>query len=422
MSNAPTPSSDPQAAQTAAGLAEFAAAQGLQVETRSAFGRGAAGLRSFFIKKRLGAAGLVLVVVWSFIAVGTVGGGGGWLGVGRYDSQEVFRIANQNWADAKIADVIAGVHQDITRGELRDIVSDPSIYGQLAIDEGYADAMVEYAAAKALDGTLLSHLLTKEPAEIAIGDDGVIQDVDDLYATGLSTHTALASLHEPSGKHWLGTDRGGHDLFARVTEGARLSLYIGFFATAIAVVAGTVIGLISGGLGGSVDISVNRLMDAIQTFPPIVFLLLLRAVTEPSAIWVTLSLAAIGVAPVQRVVRGSVIQVREQPFVEAARTIGAGNVRILAIHILPNLVAPLIVLFSIYIGLFILAEASLSFLGLGTLDVSWGKMIADGRQFIVYSPWTSLWAGLALTSLVFGFNVLGDALRDTFDPRLRGSR
>ena len=403
-------------------IADFAAAQGLQIESRTRAQRLAGGLRTFIARKRLGAFGLFLVVIWSFIAVGTIGSGGGWLGVGRYDSQAVFRIANQDWADAKIADNLDGISQDITRGDLRDLVSDESIYGDLAVSQGYAAEMVEYAAAKALDGTLLLHLRDKEPAEIAIGGDGVIRDVDDLFATGLSTHTALASLHEPSGRHWLGTDRGGHDLFARVTEGARLSLYIGFFATAIAVVAGTMIGLISGGIGGSVDISANRLMDAIQTFPPIVFLLLLRAVTEPSAIWVTLSLAAIGVAPVQRVVRGSVIQIREMPFVEAARTIGAGNIRILSLHILPNLVAPLIVLFSIYIGIFILAEAALSFLGLGTLDVSWGKMIADGRQFIVYSPWTSLWAGLALTSLVFGFNVLGDALRDTFDPRLRGSR
>ena len=402
-------------------LAEFAAAQGLQVETQSFPRRAAAGLRTFFVKKRLGAFGLLLVIGWAVIAVGTIGDGGGWLGLGRYDSQAVFRVANQDWADSKIADAIDGVHQDITRGELRDIVSDVSIYGEIAISEGYADEMALYASEKALDGTLLSHLLTKDPAEIAIGGDGVVQDVDDLYATGRSTPSSLASLHEPSGKHWLGTDRGGHDLFARVTEGARLSLYIGFFATAAAVAAGTMIGLVSGGLGGSVDIAINRLMDALQTFPPIVLLLLLRAVTEPSAIWVTLALAAVGVAPVQRVVRGSVIQVREMPFVEAARTIGAGNGRILSLHILPNLVAPLIVLFSIYIGLFILAEASLSFLGLGTLDVSWGKMISDGRQFIVYSPWTSLWSGLALTSLVFGFNVLGDALRDTFDPRLRGS-
>ncbi len=170
------------------------------------------------------------------------------------------------------------------------------------------------------------------------------------------------------------------------------------------------------------DLAVNRIMDAIQAFPPIVFLLLIASVTDPTALWVTLSLAVLGVAPTNRIVRGSVIQIREMPYVEAARTIGATAGRIMGFHILPNIVAPLIVIFSITIGAFILAEAALSFLGLGTLDVSWGKMINDGRQFIVYSPWTSLWAGLALTSLVFGFNVLGDALRDVLDPRLRGSR
>ena len=289
----------------------------------------------------------------------------------------------------------------------------------LAAETGVIDAMLEYVEGMIANGTLLDHLATFDPAQIEIRG-GTIVDVDDLLATGTNTPLTTAALKGPSGKFWFGTDRAGHDLYARVTEGARLSLYIGFFATLIGVVAGTVIGLISGGFGGNIDLFINRIMDAVQSFPPIVFLLLLRAVTEPSAFWVTLALSALAVAPVQRIVRGAVIALREMPFVEAARTIGATNARIMGMHILPNIVAPLIVIFSITIGAFILAEAALSFLGLGTLDVSWGKMISDGRQFIVQSPWTSLFAGLALTSLVFGFNILGDALRDVFDPRLRG--
>ena len=412
-------SDDQQTASTE--LEDFAQAQGLRVEERTTLALLGSGLLSFFRTKRLGAGGLMLVIVWSTIAVGTVGSGGGWLGLGRYDSQEVFKIANASFADDRMANELDGKSADISDSDLRELLLNPDVYGDLAAQSGVIDDMLEYVEGLIADGAVLTHLQGINPAQIEIVD-GTINDVDDLLATGTNTPLTTASLQGPSGKHWFGTDRAGHDLYARVTEGARLSLYIGFFATLIGVVAGTLIGLIAGGLGGVIDLSISRLVDALLSFPPIVLLLLLRSVTEPSALWVTIALSILAVAPVQRIVRGAVIALREMPFVEAARTIGATNARIMLLHILPNIIAPLIVIFSITIGAFILAEATLSFLGLGTLDVSWGKMIADGRQFIVQSPWTSLFAGLALTSLVFGFNVLGDALRDVFDPRLRGSR
>lgn len=401
---------------------QFAQAQGLRVEQRSTISVVARALLTFFRTKPLGAAGLMLVVIWSIIAVGTVGPGGGWMGIGRYDSQDVFKIANASFADDKIANVLDGQDADISDAKLRELLLEPSVYGDLAAESGVLDDMLEYVEGMIAEGTLLTHLSEDiDPAQIEIAN-GKITDVDDLLATGTNTPLTTASLQGPSAKHWFGTDRAGHDLFSRVTEAARLSLYIGFFATLIGVVAGTLLGLIAGGLGGNIDLVISRLMDALLSFPPIVLLLLLRSVTEPSAIWVTLALSVLAIAPDQRIVRGAVLALREMPFVEAARTLGATNARVMVMHILPNIVAPLIVIFSITIGAFILAEAALSFLGLGTLDVSWGKMIADGRQFIVQSPWTSLFAGLALTSLVFGFNVLGDALRDVFDPRLRGSR
>ena len=411
-------SEQPQNAQE---LEEFAQQQGLRVEERRPLALVWQGLKYFFRSKPLGAAGLMLVVVWSVIAVGTVGDGGGWLGLGRYDSQEVFKVANANFADDKVANVLDGQPADISDADLKELLLQPEVFGALAESSGVLDDMYVYVEGHIDNGTLLTHLAEFDPPQIEIRS-GTIVDVDDLLATGTNTPLTTASLEGPSSRHWFGTDRAGHDLYSRVTEGARLSLYIGFFATLIGVIAGTAIGLISGGLGGNIDLAINRLMDAVLSFPPIVLLLLLRSVTEPSALWVTLALSVLAVGPVQRIVRGAVIALREMPFVEAARTLGATNARIMVLHILPNIVAPLIVIFSITIGAFILAEAALSFLGLGTLDVSWGKMIADGRQFIVQSPWTSLFAGLALTSLVFGFNVLGDALRDVFDPRLRGSR
>ena len=400
-------------------LDEFAATQGLRVDQATGLRRGLIAFKDFMVQKRLGAAGVIIVVVWSLIAIGTVGDGGGWLGIGRYDSRSVFEIASVKYADDKLANALDGVSADVSDSELRAIVSDAAIFEQPAADVNVEGEMVAYALEQVEAGLLLDTLIEEE--QIAI-EDGTIVDVDRLLAAGTDNPLITASLLGPSGKHWFGTDRAGHDLFSRVTEGARLSLYIGFFATLIGVIAGTATGLVSGSFGGSVDLIINRVLDAVQSFPPIAFLLLIASITDPSALWVTLSLSVLGIAPTNRIVRGSVIQIREMPYVEAARTIGATSTRIMGFHILPNIFAPLIVIFSITIGAFILAEAALSFLGLGTLDVSWGKMIADGRQFIVYSPWTSLWAGLALTSLVFGFNVLGDALRDVLDPRLRGSR
>ncbi len=408
-----------QQANTTDPARDFAAIEGLRADQATGLRRFLVGVRNFMVRKRLGAAGVIIVVAWSIIAVGTVGDGGGWLGIGRYDSRDAFEIASVKYADDKIANVLGGQPADISDSELRELVAVPEIYGEEAANAGVEGEMVEYALAEIEAGTLLETLLKAEQIEI---NDGIIVDVDSLLAAGIDNPLITSSLLGPSGKHWLGTDRAGHDLFARVTEGARLSLYIGFFATLIGVGVGTLIGLIAGSLGGSVDLAINRVMDAVQSYPPIVFLLLIASATDPSALWVTLALSVLGVAPTNRIVRGSVIQIREMPYVEAARTIGATSTRIMTFHILPNIFAPLIVIFSITIGAFILAEAALSFLGLGTLDVSWGKMIADGRQFIRYSPWTSLWAGLALTSLVFGFNVLGDALRDVLDPRLRGGR
>ena len=400
-------------------IEDVAAAEGLRVEQSGGFRGLARGFLNFMARKRLGAAGVIIVSFWSLVAVGTVGDGGGWLGIGRYDSRTVFEIASAKYADDKIANVLDGESADISNADLRALLSDPNVFGEAAFNAGVEGEMVEYALTQIEAGTMLDTLIEEEQIEI---QDGTIVDVDSLLAAGTDNPLITSSLLGPSGKHWFGTDRAGHDLFARVFEGARLSLYIGFFATLIGVGVGTVIGLIAGSLGGAVDLAVNRVMDAIQSYPPIVFLLLMAAATDPSALWVTIALSVLGVAPTNRIVRGSVIQIREMPYVEAARTIGATSTRIMGFHILPNIFAPLIVIFSITIGAFILAEAALSFLGLGTLDVSWGKMIADGRQFIVYSPWTSLWAGLALTSLVFGFNVLGDALRDVLDPRLRGGR
>jgi len=226
----------------------------------------------------------------------------------------------------------------------------------------------------------------------------------------------------PSSEHWLGTDGLGHDLYSRVIHGARTALYVGLGAALIATITGVVVGLTSAYFGGAVDFIIQRIVDTLQAFPPLVLLLLFgQVVADPTLAWNTLSLGILGVASSSRVVRSAVLAAREEVYVMAARTIGANDVRVMARHIFPNITAPIIVTFTSSIGVYILVEATLAFLGLGDpTRVSWGKMIEQGRRNGTSDPWMAFAVGMALTFTVLGFNLAGDALRDVLDPRLRG--
>ncbi|HZQ35931.1 MAG TPA: ABC transporter permease [Dehalococcoidia bacterium] len=226
----------------------------------------------------------------------------------------------------------------------------------------------------------------------------------------------------PNGAHWLGTDSFGRDIYARIIVGARLAALIGIFASLIAVTTGTLCGVISGYFGGLVDLVVQRVVDGVQAFPALVLLLLIVQVFKTPPLWVTIAaLGFLGWATSVRVVRSAVLSVREQPFIEAARSCGATDIRLMLAHVLPNVVAVILILFSIGIGAYILAEAALSFLGLGPQGVTtWGKMVEAGRNGLDLHPWESLFSGAAITIAVLGFNLAGDALRDELDPRLRG--
>lgn len=381
---------------------------------------------NFIRTKKLGAFGLLIVFIWGLFAVGTLGEGGGWLGLGRYDHLRVFRVGNTDFANAKVADLLVGQPAEIDEAGLSALFSDASYLGSLAVAQGVAEELHEYVQLGIADGTLMTLLLegTGIADPLIEVKDGAFERVEDLFATGTATPLRTDSLADPSGKHWFGTDRAGQDIFARIAEGSRLSLQVGIFAAAIAVGSGVVIGLSAGYIGGWFDILSQRIMDAMQAFPPLIFLLLLASVTRGSLTITIVALGFVGIADSTRIIRGSVIATRQAQYVEAARTIGAGGPRIAFRHILPNIMAPIIVFYTIAIGAFILAEAALSFLGLGPIQVSWGKMVSDGRQFIISgsSPWLSLWSGIAITTLVFGFNVAGDAMRDVLDPRLRGSQ
>jgi peptide/nickel transport system permease protein len=226
-------------------------------------------------------------------------------------------------------------------------------------------------------------------------------------------------LQAPDGRFLLGTDELGRDLLTRVLYGARISMIVGVLATAIGATIGVATGLLSGYLGGWVDSLIMRFYDALLAFPGIIIGIGVISVLGPSSINVAYALALGGMPFFARLMRSTVLSEREREYVFAARSIGAGDGRIMLRHVLPNTLPPLLVQLSLAMGFAVLAEASLSFLGLGTQppDPSWGSMLNDSRAYLREAPFYGLWPGLALTILLVALNFLSDALRDALDPR-----
>jgi ABC-type dipeptide/oligopeptide/nickel transport system permease subunit len=236
------------------------------------------------------------------------------------------------------------------------------------------------------------------------------------------TGIALANqLQPPSSAHWLGTDLQGRDVWARLVYGARISLSVGFLSQGISLSIGLTLGLIAGFYGKWVDEGVMRLADVTLAFPSLLLLIALAAAFEPSLTTVLVTIGVVGWAGMARIVRGQVLVVRQLEYVQAARALGERDYRIITRHLLPNVIAPVVIAATLGVAGAIMAEAALSFLGLGVQPPtpSWGSMIADGRDLeqLRHAPWTSLSPGLAIGAAVLGFNLLGDALRDALDPR-----
>ncbi len=232
-----------------------------------------------------------------------------------------------------------------------------------------------------------------------------------------------AALRSPGGEHVLGTDQYGRDILSRVIRGARISLYVGLGATLTAIVFATIIGVVSAYFGGAVDYFVQRMVDAVQAVPGLILLISVLVVLGPSITNVVLALAFRASITTSRVVRGAALGVLANPYVEAAKVLGAGHTRLMLRHIVPNIIPPIIIVATVQFGGAILAEASLSFLGYGVPPPTptWGGMMsAEGRVYMIAAPWILIAPTIALSMVVFSVNMLGDALRDRLDPRLRG--
>jgi ABC-type dipeptide/oligopeptide/nickel transport system permease subunit len=231
-------------------------------------------------------------------------------------------------------------------------------------------------------------------------------------------------LQKPSGAHWLGTDVQGRDIWARLVYGARVSLTVGFISQGIALLLGVSLGLLAGYYGRWVDEVVMRLADVTLAFPTLLLLIAMVAAFQPSMGVVFATIGVVGWAGMARLVRGQVLVVRQLEYVQAIRALGAKDIRVMLQHVLPNVIAPVVIAATLGVAGAIMAEAALSFLGLGVPPPtpSWGSMIADGRDLdqLRRAPWTSVFPGVAIGAAVLGFNLLGDALRDALDPKQHG--
>jgi peptide/nickel transport system permease protein len=277
--------------------------------------------------------------------------------------------------------------------------------------------------------TVVTRFARKKPLGAIGGVLMIIMALTAVFADVLDTYDpiatdAAATLAAPGSDHWLGTDHLGRDIYSRIVHGARVSLIVGIASTLLGSVLGGVIGLLSGYTGGKVDLISQRLLDILQGLPLLVLALVMSASLGPSVQNVIIAISIPIIPRASRVIRASVLAIREMQFVEAARALGTAHLRIAFRHVLPNTVGPFIVLMTAQLGSAILVEAALSFLGLGVPEPypSWGRMLSvSAAEYAQKAPHLVLFPGLAISLAVFGSNLFGDALRDTLDPRLRGA-
>jgi len=278
-------------------------------------------------------------------------------------------------------------------------------------------------------GTTVLRFVRKKPLGAAGGVVLLVMVFAAVFANALQnfdpiTTSGDAVLAQPSETYWLGADHLGRDIYSRIVHGARVSLIVGIASTLLGSVLGGVIGLLSGYVGGKTDLISQRLLDILQGLPLLVLALVVSAALGPAIQNVIIAISIPIIPRAARVIRSSVLTIREMQYVEAARGLGLTHLRIAFRHVLPNTIGPFIVLCTAQLGSAILVEAALSFLGLGVPEPypSWGRMLSvSAAEYARKAPHLVLFPGIAISLAVFGTNLLGDALRDTLDPRLRGA-
>ncbi|MGE6631799.1 ABC transporter permease [Bacillus sp. NPDC077027] len=242
-----------------------------------------------------------------------------------------------------------------------------------------------------------------------------------LAPYGLNEQSLGERFSAPSATHWFGTDDFGRDIFSRVVYGARISLWVGFFSVLGSVVVGTLLGLMAGYGGRVLDAVISRLFDILLAFPSILLAIAIVSILGPSLQNALIAIAIINIPTFGRLVRSKVLSIKQEEYVMAAKAIGMSHKRIVIRHILPNSMVPVIVQATLAIGTAIIEAAALGFLGLGAQapNPEWGKMLADARPYLVEAPWTLFFPGIAIMLTVLGFNLMGDGLRDTLDPKMK---
>ena len=284
------------------------------------------------------------------------------------------------------------------------------------------------AAAHAGPRRFFARLVREQPLGTAGGIVILILVLVSIFADSLAPYRyeeihLRDRLQAPTSAYLLGTDHIGRDLLSRLIHGARLSLTVGLAATVLTVVVAVLIGGTSGFIGGRLDLVTQRFVDAWMAFPGLLLLLTIMSIAGRGMLQIIVVLGVSGGIPASRVVRGAVLGVKENAYFQAAQAVGSSRRRSLLRHVLPNIAAPIIIIFSINVGGVIMSEAALSFLGFGLPpDIpSWGGMLSrEGRQYMEMAPHLALWPGLCLTVVVYSLNMFGDAVRDLLDPRLRG--
>jgi peptide/nickel transport system permease protein len=283
-------------------------------------------------------------------------------------------------------------------------------------------------AAKRRRAQAFWHMMKRKPLGAAAASIILLIVFTAIFADVLAPYDPLFThpeirLTPPGWQHLFGTDDIGRDVFSRIIYGARISLWVGLLAVGIGTLAGTIIGLICGYWEGRLDLILQRFMDALMAIPGLILALAIVSVLKPNTTNAMLAIAVVIIPGNSRIVRGAVLSAKQNPYVESARALGCGHLRLIVSHILPNVTAPILIIASIWLGNAIFIEASLSFLGLGTQppEPSWGLMLSStGRAFMEQAPWLAIFPGLAISLAVLGFNLFGDTLRDIWDPKLRG--